>query len=121
MIPGLNILGAAFTAIAQQQIEWYEFSARGQDSAGYYSITYKPPVTARASVQPVNFDRYKNMGLDMAKNYIEVWAELPVDGLQRGEAADQIKFGGRTFDVEKVVNWYAQDGWSRFICVEVQS
>lgn len=119
MIPGLNVLSVAFGAIAQQRVLFIRATGRTQNAVGNWVTSYAEPVEYRASFQPVDAKKYEQLGLDMAKEYKNIWLRTPVDGIKRGESPDRFAHSGRLYDVQDVADWYEQDGWSEVLVIDI--
>ena len=120
MIPGINVLGIAFGAIAQQTVRHLVATGRTQNAVGSWVTTYATPVAVRASWQPVDAKKYEQLGLDMAKEYHNIWLKSPVTGIQRGKSPDRfIGPDNRLHEVVVIKDWYGQDGWSEVMVIDV--
>ena len=119
MIPGINVLGIAFGAIAQQTVQHLVSTGRTQNAVGAWVTSYAKPVSLRASWQPVDAKKYEQLGLGMAKEYHNIWLRAPVDGIQRGESPDRFIHGGRLHEVVDVRDWYGQDGWVEILVIDI--
>ena len=119
MIPGINVLGIAFGAIAQQTVQHLVAAGRTQNAVGAWVTSYANPVSLRASWQPVDAKKYEQLGLAMAKVYHNIWLRAPVDGIQRGESPDRFIHGGRLHEVVDVRDWYGQDGWVEILVIDI--
>lgn len=120
MIPGINVLGIAFGAIAQQTVRHLVATGRTQNAVGAWVTTYATPVAVRASWQPVDAKKYEQLGLAMAKVYHNIWLKSPVGGGQRGKSPDRfVGPDNRLHEVIDVKNWYGQDGWTEVMVIDV--
>lgn len=119
MIPGINLLGIAFGAIAQQSVYHLSATSRTQNAVGAWVTVYAPPVLHSASLQPVDAKKYEQLGLDLAKEYKNIWLKTPVVGIQRGKSPDRFISGGRLYEVADVKDWYGQDGWSEVLVIDI--
>lgn len=119
MIPGANLLGIAFGAIAQQTVQHLVATGRTQNSVGAWVTQYAPPVTLRVSWQPVDAKKYEQLGLDLAKEYHTIWMKAPAIGVQRGKSPDRFIEGGKLHEVVDVKDWYGQDGWVEVLVIDI--
>ncbi|VFR32551.1 Phage protein [plant metagenome] len=119
MIPGINLLALAGGVIAMQTAQWRRFKSRAQNGRGLWVNEFDPDVPIRGSWQPVGESTIRDLGLDTSKRYFNLYTSNPIDNVQRGEAPDQIVYGGRLHDVVGHSDWYAQDGWRGIMCVDV--
>ncbi|MFY3543101.1 phage collar protein [Achromobacter xylosoxidans] len=119
MIPGINLLGIAAGVIAQQAPVWLKFKARTQNERGQWVNEYEAPQPIQGCWQPVGESTIRDLGLDTAKRYHNLYTSHPIDNVQRGAAPDQLIYGGRRHDVVGGADWYTQDGWRGILCVDV--
>ena len=119
MIPGSNLLGAAFQLIKQDSFTYYRFASNPLNNIGMYVPTYDAPVELTGSIQAVSRQVMQDLGLDWTKRHIEVWVEQDVLDLSRDQHPDQISFNGRRFDIIGQTDWHPIDGWDRFMAVDV--
>lgn len=119
MIPGANILNMAFSVIAQQSFEYYQFRGRSVDNVGKLVNTYDPAVEYSGSVQAVPRTAFQRLGLDFTREYITIIASTDFVGTDRDYTGDVVKFNGSYWQLQTVTDWLAQDGWKRYTCVKV--
>ena len=119
MIPGINVLNIALGVIATQTVQILRATGRAQNAVGAWVTNYAAPVTYQVSWQPVDAKKYEQLGLDLAKEYHNIWMRAPVDGIQRGESPDRFIQGGRLHDVVDVRDWYGQDGWVEILVIDI--
>jgi hypothetical protein len=119
MIPGINVLGIAFGAIAQQTVQHLSATGRTQNAVGAWVTTYAAPVSLPSSFQPVDAKKYEQLGLDLMKEYKNIWLKTPVAGIQRGASPDRFTYAGRLYEVADVKDWYGQDGWSEVVVIDI--
>ena len=119
MIPGINVLAIAFGAIGQQSVQHLVATGRTQNAVGAWVTSYAAPVTLSVSWQPVDAKKYEQLGLDMSKEYHNIWLKSPVIGIQRGKSPDRFIEGGRLHEVIDVKDWYGQDGWSEVMVIDI--
>lgn len=119
MIPGINVLGIAFGAIAQQTVQHVAFVGRTQNAVGAWVTEYAAPTPMKVSFQPVDAKKYQQLGLDVAKKHHNIWLKSPVIGIQRGKSPDRFIYAGRLHEVIDVNDWYGQDGWSEVMVIDI--
>lgn len=111
-VPGRNNLALAMRLIRPQTVTVHAYAGRALNPAGQYVPTFEPPRTVTGgSVQPVPRDRYERLGMEAAKDYVQWWAPAKLYGVDRNGAPDELEWGGRRFQVTRVTDWHAQDGW----------
>lgn len=114
-----NLLNLAASVIPMQQIEVLRFEKRVLVDGGRYENTYGEPEPVRASVQSVDRRTYKELGLDMSRNYMMVYASDYIPSTKRDAAPDLVIYDGRTFEVVGDTAWTTQDGWTSGYIVEI--
>jgi hypothetical protein len=119
--PGSNLLKQAAKVIKLTPIQYYPFNSRTLNSARVWVPAFGDPITIMASAQAVPRSKYTFMGLDFQRNYIEIWAKYNIVDLERDVAGDQFAVYGKRFQIESQNTWWAQDGWSSGLAVEVSN
>lgn len=119
MIPGSNLLAAAFTMVAAQPFDYQPYQARTVNGVGLYETTYGARVTLEGSIQAVPRNVYQEYGLDLQKNYVRVFVSLDVVDITRDTSGDRIFWNGREYQITSQVDWFNIDGWVSFIAVDV--
>lgn len=79
---------------------------------------YGPWGSIQGSVQPVQRSRYEALGLDFAKNYINVWGSVALLDLGRQKAPDQILWRGKLWNITSLTEWNPHNGWMNCTAVE---
>lgn len=123
-----NILKTAMRTIGTERIEYRLYSGNTVNDAGVPSVSYSEWRPTRASVHPgivssfggkgISEKEYAELGFTWARTNITIW--LNDVGLRTSEnenAADQIRFRGKVYNVLQVENWLEQNGWKRCYCV----
>lgn len=120
MIPGMNLLAVALTAIGSQPVVYYRYTGSTTDGAGREVSQYAParPVMT-GSVQTIPREKYDVLGLEMARTYYNWFVPADVTGIGRDCAGDQIEYNGMRLQLTSETPWYMQDGWTSAICVQV--
>ena len=113
-----NLLNIAAKVIPQQKAQWYQFQDREADDLGKWINRYKEPVPISGSWQAVDTRDIKNMGLDLAKVYRQLYTSHYIKGVNRGSAPDYVVFNGKRYEVVGDADWYVQDGWKGLVCIE---
>ena len=123
MFPGSDLLADAFTVIDTIQIEYMQYGARVLNPVGQWVTTYMPAVPVQASVQAVPREKYTFLGLDLQKNYVSIFVQLPVIDIDRDQTGDRFVLpDGRMYQIDSQTDWYAVDGWvGPVICVKVSA
>lgn len=93
MIPGSNLLEIALQVIAPQAFRYYAFIERVTNSIGLDIASYAEPMSLNGSVQPVPRSMMDILGLDMQKNYINVFVSRDVIDIGRDVSGDYLVFG----------------------------
>ena len=118
MIPGANLLNAAFGMIAAQGFEYQPYQARTINAVGLYETTYGPRVTLPGSIQAVARNVYQEYGLDLQKNYATIFVSRDVLDLTRDTSGDRVFWNGRAYQIISQTDWFNIDGWVSFLAVD---
>lgn len=117
-VPGLNLLGIATSVIATQQVQYRQWLSRTRTSAGQLVDTYAEPVAIRGSWQPANMTTIKNLGLDMSKQYRQLWSNVAIQPVDINRGSDKIIADGYEWTPANAGNdWSSVDGWRALIFV----
>lgn len=114
MIPGSNLLKAAFRAIATTPVDYYKFSARTINNVGQNVATYEPVQYIRGSLQAVQKNLYQTYGLDLQKNYANFYVSTAIIDVQRDFSPDLIVYNNDVYSCESNIFWFPIDGW---VCI----
>lgn len=118
-VPGSNLLNQALRLIAKQTFIYKAFSSRTANSIGMWVTTYAKPVSVKGSVQPISRVLMQVLGLDMQKNYVNIFIPQKVVDIERDVTSDQFVFNSRTYQVISITPWHLIDGWNQALCIEV--
>ncbi len=122
MIPGDNILEEAFQAIDTEVCKWVKYTSRTLNAVGQWVTIYADPVDVDASVQAVSRNTYMLLGLDLQKDYTNIFVPADTTDLDRDVTGDRmILSDGKIYQIESTSDWYGMDGWTECLCVRVPS
>ena len=113
-----NLLNMALSIIPRSTFSLERYTGSAINSIGLVGSTFSAPVEVSGIVQAVENSAYKALGLEFGKNYIQVWGETEMIGLDKQKVADHIVYNGRSFNVEKSTDWITYNGWSSVVAVE---
>lgn len=117
--PGSNLLLQAAQLIAQQTITYLAYVSRATNSIGLWVNTYAAPVTIKGSLQPVPRSLMQFLGLDMNKEYVNIFVPQAVIDIARDVSSDQFQFAGATYQALSITPWVNIDGWNQVLAVQV--
>ena len=120
-VPGSNLLAQASQLIALQTISWLQYASQTTESNLMVAPTYNTPVTVQGSVQPVPRRLMEMLGLDMQRNYINIFTPNNVIDIQRDISSDQFQINGTLYQGISSTAWYMIDGWNEILAVQVPS
>lgn len=110
-VPGSNLLDDATTVINTAIVDYMPYVSRAKNSVGQYVTTYGASVPVEASVQAVPRSVYQQLGLDLQKQYISVFASLQVTDLDRDVTGDRFVLpDGRLYQIQSQTDWFGIDG-----------
>ena len=115
---GSNLLSVALGIIGTTAIQLFRFVERNTNAIGNLVSLYDYPVDCRTSVQAVPRTLMHQLGLDMQKNYITVYAIDDVNDIERDTSGDVIYWNGKYWQSESSTDWHAIDGWQGTLFVE---
>ena len=118
-IPGANLLKLAARALRFETVGHRAFVSRAVNGAGDFVSTFAATADVQGSMQPVDAKLYRELGLDLSKNYITFFTSALVAPLDRDREGDLLTFGGKTWQCQSSLNWAAIDGHIKLLCVEV--
>lgn len=119
MIPGSNLLAEAFALIGTDFIPYRKFVSRAKNSQFQQVSVFSDWTDVEMSVQRVPRSQYIQFGLEFQKNYVTAFASENMVDLTRDTAGDQFVYAGRLYQLESQNTWFAQDGWSMCMAVDI--
>lgn len=114
-VPGSNLLRQAFKLIAQQQLTYYAYVSRVGQANGVYLRKYTIGTPFKGSFQPVPRSVYAFMGLDLQRNYANIFVPLNVIDISRDVSSDIFAFGN---EVKPGPFWLATNSLSGGLTTE---
>ena len=118
-VPGANVLRMAFSAIARDDLHYYQAIGNSLNDIGQRVSQYQPGVIVCGSFQPIDRSKFTHLGLDLQKSYAYFYISRNFIDLNRDISADQLGFQGRRYQIESDTKWYHIDGWMRMLCVDI--
>lgn len=119
IVPGSNLLNAAFALIARQSFLYIAYDERLIQTTGMYVPEYAAGVMVTGSVQAVPRTLFERMGLDFQKNYSTFFVPQAIQGVDRATTGDRFYFNNRLWQVQSTTEWVGVDGWDEALCVQV--
>lgn len=116
---GSNLLSVALGIIGTSTVNIYRFTGRSRNSIGNLVSRFAAPVQAHVSVQAVPRQLMHQLGLDMQKSYIMVYAVDRISDILRDTSGDLVEWNNVFWQTESSTEWYNIDGWQSTICVDV--
>lgn len=120
-VPGSNLLNRALRLIASQTFDYYRFISRAAGATGLFVASYDDPLTLKGSIQPVPRRLYEALGLDLTKNYYNIYVSKSVLDVRRDVSGDYVIYNAQKFQCESITAWFAADGWVAIMAVQVQN
>lgn len=110
-VPGSNLLDDATTVISTIEVQYQKYMSRVKNAVGQWVSAYADPVGKQASVQAVPRQTYNQLGLDLQKQYVNLFISLDVTDLDRDVTGDRFTLpDGRLYQLESQTDWYGIDG-----------
>lgn len=120
MIPGGNLLSLAMGVIGPSgPIMRLAFTGMAENAAGYQVASYADPVEIGGRVQPIPQRLYQQMGLNLGKDYVNLFTPAGVVVVDRDNAGDRFTWGGKVYYCQSETDWKGQDGWTQITAVQV--
>lgn len=119
MIPGMNLLAAALTVIAPQQIVLYRATGRVENAVGQWVTSYAPGVPVEGSWQAVDRSKYEQLGLDLSKQYFNFYTRDKITAIQPDVSPDLAMRDGRKYSAVGETPWNNVDGWQGTVFVDI--
>lgn len=116
-----NLLKQALQIIPPSAFYLQKFTGNTVNELGNDVSSYAEPVKLTGSVQAVDSATYQELGLDFNKNYKTFFAGSIMQSLGRNgqESPDRLIYQGKVYEVVNANDWYAYNGWTYVIGVEV--
>ena len=106
-----NLLELALTVLPAVNFEHRYFLGETVNEIGVKVPSYSEWTACRGMVQPVQRSRYEELGLDFAKDYINVWGSIPLHSVGLQNQPDQLRWNGFLFTITAVNEWNQYNGW----------
>lgn len=119
MIPGINLLDIALTAIEPQSGEWTRFIGNAENSQGQDVPTYAPMEIVSGSFQSTDAQTVQMLGLDVTAKHRTFYTKSPIAITDRNTSPDLLTFYGRKYQVVGELDWINQDGWKGVVLVDI--
>lgn len=118
-VPGANLLRLAARVIQQQPVMWQAWQTRTRNATGQWVNIYAAPVAIEGSFQPINRQAYIALGLDLSKNYANLYTPQVIRTTERDSSPDLLSYNGKLYQAMSAIDWNGQDGWGTYVVVEV--
>lgn len=123
MIPGINLLAVASSVIKMQTVQYRAWLSRTKTAAGEWVNQYAPDVPIKGSWQPVDMRRIAAQGLDMKKEYRQIWTATEIKDVQDkpvSRGADRVIADGSVWEPTSTAgDWSSVDGWRSYVMVRI--
>lgn len=119
-VPSSNLLAQALGVIQPVPFVLVKDTGRTLNSVGIWVTEYDTdPVEIYGSIQAVQRSLYNQLGLDMQKNYITIYASADLMDVSRDRAGDRVHWDGKQWQVLSQMPWKAIDGWVSVLAVDI--
>lgn len=116
-----NLLQRALKLIPPQEFLFCKWQSKAINSQGIMTNNFAYPVLCKGSIQAVDQNQYKELGLDWEKQYRVVYSSISMKGIdiEKGQLTpDRLMFEGRKWKVLRNTPWNNADGWCGVLVVE---
>lgn len=117
--PGSNLLRRAARLIKLQTVGYYMFMSRELNRVKQWVSAFAPSVDIQGSVQAVPRNKYSDLGLDLQRDYVNLFAAKDIQDIDRDRTGDQFTWQNKLYQIESQTDWYAQDGWVECLAVKI--
>ncbi len=118
-VPGSNLLRQAKSVIRFEDITYFMAASRTTSDDGLYQSKFGPGKTRQGSVQAVPRSAYTYQGLDMQKEYVNLFQCRDAEDLGRDTSGDQFVWNNKRWQVQSNTEWFGMDGWTQSLCYMV--
>ena len=115
--PGSNLLAIALRYINPSAVQIQPYAGRTLTPDRRYVPTYGPAVPAQASFQPLDRKAVIDNGLELEREYANVYVVGDVRSVEPGGAPDRVLYNGGIWTPVGKAGWTREDGWARALCV----
>ncbi len=112
-----NLLELALTHLPPVYFKHRYYTGETRNAIGVLVPSYSDWVVCRGMVQPVARSRYADLGLDFAKNYVNIWGSINLRTVALQEQPDQIHYNGKIWTITTVTEWNPYNWWGNFTAV----
>ena len=113
-----NLLELALTVLPAVNFYYRHYEGETRNELGVKIPSYGSWQVCRGMVQPVQRSKYEDLGLDFAKNYINVWGTLNLKTVGLQNQPDQILWNGCLWNITAVNEWYQYNDWVNVTAVQ---
>lgn len=115
----INTLSQAQRVIRKQSYYIRRSTGTKINEAGYKVTTFSELEKRYGSVQRVVTTQYKSIGLDLSKEYIQVYDVKYIQTLDRNNNADEIIWNGFIYHPIPNQEWFHITEWNSVLAVKV--
>ena len=113
-----NLLEQALSVLPAVNYYYRHYEGETRNELGVKIPSYGPWQVCRGMVQPVQRSKYEDLGLDFAKNYINVWGTLNLKTVGLQNQPDQILWNGCLWNITAVNEWAQYNSWVNVTAVQ---
>ena len=113
-----NLLEQALSVLPAVNFYYRLYEGETRNELGVKIPSYGQWLSCRGMVQPVNRSKYEDLGLDFAKNYINVWGTLNLKTVGLQNQPDQILWNSCIWTITAVNEWFQYNNWVNVTAVQ---
>lgn len=113
-----NLLELALSVLPAVNFYYRHYAGEQRNELGVKIPTYGEWLACRGMVQPVQRSKYEDLGLDFAKNYVNVWGTLNLKTVGLQNQPDQILWNGCIWTITAVNEWAQYNNWVNVTAVQ---
>ena len=114
-----NILQQAMSLIETQPLLYFAFIDRTTMANGMLVPSYAPAINVKGSIQPVPRTLMEFLGLDMQRNYVNIFISQSIIDIDRDVSSDKFQYRSVTYQVLSLTKWENIAGFNQALCVQV--
>lgn len=107
----MSLLEEALELLPKRTFTYRKWLSRTQNAAGIWVNHYGPEIQCNGSVQPIETDRYAQLGLDFEKHYLRIYTSADIRYAGQ-DASDMVIVDGTRYKIADEAQWQEYDGWT---------
>lgn len=115
-----NLLEAALEILPKQSFKYLKYLGNQINELGVSRPIYADAIELTGSIQIPELSIYQDMGLDLEKNYRNIYVSADIRGNEKQPLPDRFIFSNSVWEVVKNSPWYEFNCWCGVLVVEIK-